>query len=74
LARNVGACGTFRRCATHDHVFNFASFYACALNRVLNGMTTQGGTMRHVESAFPAFGQRRACGRNNDGVGHIEYL
>jgi len=41
---------------------------------VLYRMATQSGTMGHVECALPAFGKRRASGRNNDGVGHFDYL
>jgi hypothetical protein len=36
-----------------------------ARHGVLNGMAAQGGAVRHVEGALPAFGQRGAGGRNN---------
>jgi hypothetical protein len=37
-------------------------------------MPSQGGAMGHVESTLPALGQAGACGRNNYGISHFEFL
>ena len=74
LPCDVGTGGPFGRGATHDHILHFGPLDASALNRVLYRVAAQGGSVGHVEGALPAFGQRRACGRNNDGVAHDGYL
>ena len=74
LAGDVGSGGPFGVGAAHDHIFHQCGVDACALNGVLHGVTTQGGTVGHVESTLPALGQGRAGSRNDDGLGHGEFL
>jgi hypothetical protein len=70
LPRDVGTGGALRVGAAHDDVFNFSAFNAGTRNRVLHRVAAEGGTVGHVERALPAFGQRGAGGRNNDGSAH----
>ena len=55
LASNVETSGPLRVGATHDHVFYLGGLNTSAGYSVLHCMTTQHGTVGHVECAFPAF-------------------
>ena len=74
LAGDVGTRGPFRRGAAHDHIFDFGGINASAGHGVLHRVAAQGGPVGHVECALPAFGQRCAGGRYDNGVGHFESL
>ena len=47
---------------------------AGALDRGLHGVAAERGAVRHVEGALPALGERRAGGRDDDGLGHGRLL
>ena len=70
LARDVGARGALGAGATHDHVLDLGGVNAGARNRVLHGVATERGSMRQVECALPALGQRGARGGNDYGGCH----
>jgi hypothetical protein len=56
--------------AAHDDVVDLGGVELGALDRRLDGVAAERRSVRHVEGAFPALGERSAGGGNDDGGGH----
>ena len=74
LTRDVGAGRALGVGATHDDVLDMGGVNAGTGDGVFDRVATQGGTVGHVESPAPAFGQRCASGGDDDSVGHDGFL